>query len=108
MTRQLGMFKSIPTADQPKGDARDVQRRREHRALERDVWIPPIEDPKRRAACKYDLRLFCETYLKSFFPIRWSPDHLTMIARLEDCVLHGRRYTLAAARGTGKTTRVRA
>jgi len=88
------------------GDATDVARRRSRRATARDVAIAPVADPARRERCRLDLRAFCELYLPDLFTLAWSPDHLTIIARLADCILYGRRYCLAAARGTGKSTLV--
>jgi hypothetical protein len=66
--------------------------------------MPPVADPKRRAACRLDFRLFCETYLADLFPLAWSPDHLTAIAKIEGAVLLGELFAFAMPRGSGKTT----
>lgn len=71
----------------------------------RDIGsIPPIADSPRRSAAEHSLRLYCETYESSKFPLAWSEDHLTAIARYEDAVLRGDLFALAMARGSGKTT----
>ena len=71
----------------------------------RDIGeMPPVLDPKRRAACRLDFRAFCETYLADLFPLAWSPDHLTAIAKIEGAVLRGELFAFAMPRGSGKTT----
>ena len=101
---QEALIDGVQTASRLRGDARDVARRRHRRASQRDVYIPPIADPQRRAACESSLRLFCETYLPDMFTIPWSPVHLRIIRALEDVVLRSRRIVLVAPRGTGKST----
>lgn len=66
--------------------------------------LPPICDPARRAACEFDFRLFCETYLPAKFPLAWSPDHLDVIRLIEDAVLRGGLFAMAMPRGSGKST----
>jgi hypothetical protein len=66
--------------------------------------LPPVKDAKRRASCARDFRLFCETYLAESFPLAWSPDHLTAIAKIEAAVLRGELFAFAMPRGSGKTT----
>ena len=71
----------------------------------RDIGeMPPVVDPKRRAACRANFRAFCETYLADLFPLAWSPDHLTAIAKIEGAVLRGELFAFAMPRGSGKTT----
>jgi hypothetical protein len=66
--------------------------------------MPPVADPKRRGLCRLDFRAFCETYLADLFPLAWSPDHLTAIAKIEGAVLRGELFAFAMPRGSGKTT----
>jgi hypothetical protein len=66
--------------------------------------MPPVADPKRRDSCRLDFRAFCETYLADLFPLAWSPDHLTAIAKIEGAVLRGELFAFAMPRGSGKTT----
>lgn len=83
------------------------QRVREMSAKGRDIGaIPEVFDPERRAKCEFDLRLFLETYFKDGgkFYLGWSPDHLKIIAKLEEAILQGSLFALAMPRGSGKTT----
>lgn len=66
--------------------------------------IPPVGNPKRRAASEHEFRAFCESYLASAFPLAWSPDHLRAISKIEAAVLHGELFAFAMPRGSGKTT----
>ena len=66
--------------------------------------IPPPADPERRAACEFDLQLYCETYHGGKFPLMWSPSHLDLIAALQRAVLVGEKRAIGFPRGTGKTT----
>lgn len=70
----------------------------------RDVGpLPPVENPKRRAAAEASLQVFCETYFPGRFFLGWSDDHLKVIARLERAINKGGLFALAMPRGTGKT-----
>jgi len=59
---------------------------------------------KRRRECEFDFRRFCEQYFPAAFPLPWSPDHLRVIAKIEQAVLHGGLFAMAMPRGSGKTT----
>ncbi len=49
----------------------------------RDIGeLPLINDVERRDACRFDLKLFCETYNPEAFYFGWSGDHLKVIARI--------------------------
>lgn len=83
------------------------QRVRDMSAKGRDIGaIPEVFDPERRKKCEFDLRLFLETYFKDGgkFYLGWSPDHLKIIAKLEEAILQGSLFALAMPRGSGKTT----
>src|SRR5690349_10730593 len=58
----------------------------------------------RREACEKDFRLFCETYFPSACRLKWSKDHLEVIARMEEVILRGGLFALAMPRGSGKST----
>lgn len=84
---------------------RQAQISRDRSARGRDVGpLPAVEDPRRKARCKSSLRKFCETYFPELFGLAWSKDHLTVIARIEECVSAGGLFALAMPRGSGKTT----
>ena len=71
----------------------------------RDIGeLPRIKDVQRRDACRFDLKLFCETYNPEAFYFGWSPDHVKVIERIEEAVLQGALYAFACPRGAGKTT----
>lgn len=84
---------------------RDAVRQREIAATSREVGdIPPIANVRRRARCRNSLRFFCETYNPSAFAMRWSEDHLRVIARIEEAATLGALYAFAMPRGSGKST----
>jgi hypothetical protein len=85
--------------------SRDERRARRVSAAGRDIGPPPaVVDPVRRDSCRLDFRLFCQTYAAESFPLAWSPDHLTAIAKIEGAVLRGELFAFAMPRGSGKTT----
>ena len=67
--------------------------------------IPPIANPKRRAACENDLRLFLITYFPHSTGLRpFSADHLRMIDGMQRSIMNGGRRVNAVYRGFAKTT----
>ena len=71
----------------------------------RDVGtLPDVVDPARKAQAATDFRFFCEQYFPLTFSLPWSPDHLKVIAKIEQAVLHGGLFAVATPRGFGKTT----
>jgi len=74
-------------------------------AAGRDIGeIPSVADKARRDRCEHDFRAFCESYGRDSFPLAWSPDHLTAIAKIEAAVLMGELFAFAMPRGSGKST----
>src|SRR5690349_3800167 len=90
----------------------------EHAAKQADAWrsrvksgqdaapIPGVspEDEAEREACRFDFARFCKTYFPKAFRHPFSPDHLRVIAKIEDAVLKGMLAAFAMPRGYGKTT----
>ena len=71
----------------------------------RDIGeLPAIADPDRRHQAERDFRFFCEAYFPLTFHLAWSPDHLKVIAKIEEAVLEGGLFAMAMPRGSGKTT----
>ena len=71
----------------------------------RDIGkIPPVSDPARRAAAEESFRVFCESYFPHTFRLRFSPDHLRAIGKIETSVRTGGLFAFAMPRGSGKTT----
>jgi len=71
----------------------------------RDIGeLPEVADPGRKERARADFRFFCESYFPFTFHLKWSPDHLKVIAKIEEAVLHGGLFALAMPRGSGKTS----
>lgn len=97
-------------------DARKRQRYEQHRkkmaersaeasSAGREIGpLPEVLDPDRKEACRFNLRLYLETYHAESFPLDWSDDHLELIRELENVILRGGRKAFALPRGSGKTT----
>jgi len=84
---------------------RAAQRQSEQSLSGRDIGpLPDVVDQERKDACRYNYRLFCESYFPDLFELEWSPDHLKAIGRIEQSVLRGGLFALAMPRGSGKTT----
>jgi hypothetical protein len=98
MTRKTNKQKYTQRKEQARADnARQA-------AAGQDIGaMPPVKNPARRAAAAASLRVFCETYFPGVFYDPWSPDHLTVIARLETTIRHGGQFALAMPRGSGKS-----
>lgn len=88
----------------------DVKEAARQRAAEmsqsgRDIGeIPAVVDTTRKEACRFNLRLYLETYFPQKFGLAWSDDHLLIVDKIETAVLKGGLFALAMPRGTGKTT----
>lgn len=71
----------------------------------RDIGeLPDVVNPQRKARAEKDFRYFCEAYFPYTFHLAWSPDHLKVIAKIEQAVLHGGLFAMAMPRGSGKTS----
>ena len=71
----------------------------------RDIGeIPEVVNPERKAAAERDFRFFCEQYFPRTFYLPWSPDHLKIIGKIEQAVLHGGLFAVATPRGFGKSS----
>jgi hypothetical protein len=67
--------------------------------------IPPVADPKRKAACRYDLLLFLTTYFPGSTGLRpFGPAQVRAIKRIERCILQGGRFANLFPRGFAKST----
>ncbi|MBX3387783.1 MAG: phage terminase large subunit family protein [Phycisphaeraceae bacterium] len=71
----------------------------------RDIGdLPPVADAARRQKAARDFRFFCEAYFPQTFHLKWSDDHLKVIAKIEQAVLEGGLFAMAMPRGSGKTS----
>ena len=66
--------------------------------------LPAVVNPVRKAAAVNSFKVFCETYFKDVFYLRWSAIHLKVIEKIERVINQGEIYALAMPRGSGKTT----
>ncbi|MCK6485449.1 MAG: phage terminase large subunit family protein [Phycisphaerae bacterium] len=71
----------------------------------RDIGeMPAVVNADRKERANRDFRYFCEQYFPQTFHLPWSPDHLKVIARIEQAVLEGGLFAMAMPRGSGKTS----
>ncbi|MBA4173917.1 MAG: hypothetical protein C0511_15000 [Hyphomicrobium sp.] len=71
----------------------------------RDIGdLTAVIDPARRARAAKDFRYFCDAYFPQTFRLKWSNDHLKVIAKIERSVVEGGLFAMAMPRGSGKTS----
>ena len=71
----------------------------------RDIGeLPGVAAPDRKLRAQDDFQYFCESYFPLTFHLPWSPDHLKVIAKIEQAVIRGGLFSMAMPRGSGKTT----
>lgn len=71
----------------------------------RDIGdLPFVEDPQRKAKAAGSFRFFCEAYFGLTFHLNWSLDHIKVINKIEEAVVRGGLFSLAMARGSGKSS----
>ena len=71
----------------------------------RDIGqLPEVVDRERKADAEKNFQFFCEAYFPCTFHLAWSPDHLKVIRKIEEAVLHGGLFAMAMPRGSGKTS----
>jgi len=94
--------------DRQRAERRDEARaRRDELAslAKREIGsIPKRRYPRRYRACRDDLAKFCKTYNPATFCWPWSPDHLEVIAAIEQSVRSVAMLAVALPRGSGKTS----
>ncbi len=61
-------------------------------------------DPAARTRASSDFRFFCDRYFPLTFHLPWSPDHIKVIAKIEQAVLRGGLFAMAMPRGSGKSS----
>lgn len=88
---------------------RERKRQAEQSAKGRDIGpLPKCAEPELVERCRYDFKLFCETFFSATFSLDWSPDHLKVIEKLQLVVLEGGEFAMAMPRASGKTSLVTA
>lgn len=84
---------------------REAARQREQSAKNREIApVPAVADKRRRAAAVKLFRKFCEVYFPNRFKLKWSPDHLEVLADLQRIVTSAGVLAVAMPRGSGKTS----
>ncbi len=69
----------------------------------RDIGeLPEVDNADRKDRASRDFRYFCETYFPLTFNLPWSVDHVKVIGKIEQAVLHGGLFAMAMPRGAGK------
>lgn len=66
--------------------------------------LPKVQNSSRKSRCKYNLRLFLETYFPNCFSEPFSADHIEVIEKTQRAVLSGGFFAVAMPRGSGKTS----
>jgi len=99
---------------QPEPSAEDAYEAHRERSRQRNMALslagrdigelPAVADPGRKARAERDFRFFCEAYFPATFHLAWSPDHLKVVAKIEQAVLEGGLFAMAMPRGSGKTS----
>lgn len=83
----------------------EALRSRQEATAGRDIGaLPDVADVARKENGARNFRFFCETYFSKAFHLPWSPDHLKVMAKIEQAVLQGGLFAMAMPRGSGKTT----
>jgi len=77
---------------------------RKNRARERDLEIPAVENPKRRASAKRSLRYFGKTYFPHLYYLKPAKFQSERIKKMEFLIRYGGMAADAEPRGSGKTT----
>lgn len=94
---------SSPSYGEHKERMREASRRRS--LAGRDIGaIPPVKNPKRKAAALKHYQAFLEEYFPERFSMSWSRAHIKYIARIEQVVRWGGLHAVGMPRGEGKTT----
>ncbi|MFW6125105.1 MAG: terminase gpA endonuclease subunit [Pirellulales bacterium] len=66
--------------------------------------LPPVQNPRRKAAAARSLAIFAETYQPAAYYLAWGEAHRTAISKLEAAVRSGGLFAFAMPRGAGKST----
>lgn len=83
----------------------DAERKRSDRAEGREINIPEVVNPKRRARAARDSKFFMTSYFSEFFDKPFSADHKVQIKQGTQIYKEGGLGAIGATRGDGKTTR---
>lgn len=85
----------------------DADRKAAERASNRDLVIPPVKDPERRAKCEADDCLWLRTYCADVFYNPFTPHQERIIVDCGQALKYGTQKCKAAPRGDGKSSIVK-
>ena len=74
------------------------------RAAERDIIIPPVENPRRRRRCRNKPHVWLRTYMPHVFTHPFTDDQSEMVDEVMARIRYGGEKAVAAPRGDGKTS----
>ncbi|TWU46452.1 terminase gpA endonuclease subunit [Rubripirellula reticaptiva] len=104
----------IKDRHRPKADDTDAYEKHKDYSRERNAAkslagrdigeLPPVADADRKSKAAASFRYFCEAYFSLTFHLSWSPDHIAVINKIEEAVVRGGLFSLAMARGSGKSS----
>lgn len=81
------------------------ERRETLSRIGRDIApLPKVVNTERKFKTLKSFKLFCEAYFPAVFHLKWSPDHLKVIAKIERAVLKGGLFAMAMPRKHGKSS----
>jgi hypothetical protein len=66
--------------------------------------LPTVVNPARKYKALRSFKFFCENYFPAIFNLKWSPDHLKVIAKIERAVIKGGLFAMAMPRKHGKSS----
>ncbi len=88
-----------------KAKARIAATVRGYSAAGRDIGeIPKVANRSRRRRAEKSLLVFCQTYFKHLFPLKFSPAHLAVIEAIDKTATQGGLQAIAMPRASGKST----
>jgi len=94
------MSRSSTQSWQRQREAMANRSREKTRKVQETAPLPAMKNPRRRMACRKDLRAFCLEYFPKRFKLAFSSYHLEVIKRLEDMMIQGGgKLALAMPRG---------
>jgi len=97
LLRYCARMHVVRHTSKPKSDVDPYERIKEtararNAALALAGWdigeLPAVDSPDRKVQASRDFRYFCETYFPMTFHMKWSPDHLKVIAKIEQAIIH--------------------
>jgi len=94
------MTRSISSALAARRESRDA----DGKTVLRQRRKSSVVDPESREKARTSFKFFCEHYRPERYNRPWSPDHLIVIAKIQDAVINGGKFAIAMPRGSGKTT----